>query len=98
MRYRPIRPAAVDGSTGFRRSCSTKSSAAAAAEFGFWATTGRQRQSTIARLIRLVLTPSLFIATPDLLPYGVYSARVRRPDRAPHGNEPLSPVPGSGRE
>src|SRR5690349_13756919 len=67
MTYSPIRPAAVDGSAGFRRSCSTRFSAAAAAAFGCCATTGRHRQSTMARLSRLALTLSHFIATPDLL-------------------------------
>src|SRR5262249_6415693 len=66
----PNCPAAVDGSAGFRRSCSTRFSAAAAAVFGCCATTGRQRQSTIARLSRLVLALSLLIATRDLLPTG----------------------------
>src|SRR5690349_6233284 len=70
MTYSPNFPAAVDGSTGFRRSCSTRFSAAAAAGFGCCATTGPQRQRTIARLSRLVLTLSLFISTPNLLPTG----------------------------
>src|SRR5262245_22004435 len=93
MTYSPIRPAAVDGSTGFRRSCSTSCSAAALEVFGFRATAGGDRQRTIARLSLLVLPLSLFFATPDLPQGGPRANAITQHDS--HRNDAPSSVPGS---